>query len=120
MPFHYLLTNLLVDIPGARGAIFMDPEGEAIEHVSRDGGLFELKLEGAYHGIFLRRAAQLANLVGAGELERLVLSGAGLQVVTTALKDGYYLVVVLDAGAPLARLRGPILRTAAALNEEIV
>ena len=120
MPFHYLLTNLMADIPGARGAIFVDPEGEAIEHVSRDGGLYKLKLEGAYHGIFLRRAAQLAAVIGAGELERLVLAGSGLQIVTTALKDGYYLVLVLDAGAPIARVRGPMLRTAAALNNEIV
>ncbi len=120
MPFHYLLTNLMVDIPGARGAIFVDPEGEAVEHVTRDGGLYELKLEGAYHGIFLRRAAQLTSAIGAGELERLVLAGSGLQIVTTALRDGYYLVLVLDAGAPISRVRGPMLRTAAALNNEIV
>ncbi|MEP0775428.1 MAG: roadblock/LC7 domain-containing protein [Acidobacteriota bacterium] len=120
MPFHYLLTNLMADVPGLRGAIFVDPEGEAIEHVSRDGGLYELKLEGAYHGIFLRRASQLASVVGAGELERLVVAGSGLQVVTTALKDGYYLVLVLDAGAPISSLRGPMQRTVAALNREIV
>lgn len=120
MPFHYFLTNLLAEFPAARGAIFVDPEGEAIEHVSRDGNFYQLKLEGAYHGIFLRRAAQLASLVGAGEMEGLILAGSGLQVVTTALKDGYYLVVVLDAGAPISSLRGPIIRTAAALNREIV
>lgn len=120
MPFHYLLTNLMVDIPGARGAIFVDPEGEAIEHVSRDGGLWELKLEGAYHGIFLRRAAQLTSVIGAGELERLVVAGSGLQIVTTPLKGGYYLVLVLDAGAPISLVRSPVLRTAAALNNEIV
>ena len=36
MPFHYMLTNLLVDVPEAVGAIFLDDEGEAIEWVTSE------------------------------------------------------------------------------------
>ena len=45
MPFNYLLTNLLVDVPQAVGAIFVDPEGEAVEWVTRHGDPFDLKVE---------------------------------------------------------------------------
>ena len=52
MPFNYLLTNLLVDVPEAVGAIFVDYEGEAVEWVTRHGDPFDLKVEGAYHGLY--------------------------------------------------------------------
>ena len=50
MPFQYLLTNLLVEVPEAIGAIFLDGEGEAVEWVSqRQRDPYDLKVEGAYH-----------------------------------------------------------------------
>jgi len=119
MPFQYILTNLLVDVPGAQGAVFLDPEGEAVELVSQRATAYELKLEGAYHGIFLRRAAQLAGLVGAGELERLSIAGSAVQVMSRALKGGYYLVLVMEPGTPAALAGEAMRRTSEALNREI-
>jgi predicted regulator of Ras-like GTPase activity (Roadblock/LC7/MglB family) len=119
MPFQYILTNLLVDVPGAQGAIFLDPEGEAVELVSHRATAYELKLEGAYHGIFLRRASQLAGLVGAGELERLAITGRQIQVMSRVLKDGYYLVLVLEPGTPIALASEAMRKTSEALNREI-
>ena len=55
MPFNYLLTNLLVDVPHAVGAIFVDEEGEAVEWVTRHNDPYDLKIEGAYHSILVRR-----------------------------------------------------------------
>ena len=53
MPFNYLLTNLLVDVPEAVGAIFLDGEGEAVDWVTRHDDPYDLKVEGAYHGLTL-------------------------------------------------------------------
>lgn len=119
MPFHYLLTNLLVDVPGAQGAAFLDAEGEAIELVSRGATPYELKLEGAYHGIFLRRARQMLELAGGGDLERLMISGRQMRVVSRALRDEYYLVVVLEPWAPVEASAAAIQRAVDALNAEI-
>jgi predicted regulator of Ras-like GTPase activity (Roadblock/LC7/MglB family) len=119
VPFQYLLTNLLVDAPGARAAIFVDPEGEAVEYVTHHGNPHGLKLEGAYQGIFLRRAGELARLVDAGGVHTLLVAGAWLQVMTGALRDGYYLVLVMEAGAPVALARQAFGRTAEALDREI-
>ena len=119
MAFQYLLNNLLTDVPGAQGAIFLDPEGESVEHVSRSATPYELKLEGAYHGIFLRQANRLAGLMRSGELERLSIGGTKMQVVSRALKGGYYVVLVMEPGASLA-IAGEVLSNASeAFNREI-
>ena len=119
MPFQYLLTNLLVDVPGAQGAVFLDSEGETVELVTRQATPYELKLEGAYHGIFLRRAARLAALNKSGELERVTISGSKLQVMSWALRAGYYLVLVMEPGTSLALAGDAVRRVSEALNREI-
>lgn len=119
MPFHYLLTNLLVDVPGAQGAAFLDAEGEVVDFVTRGATPYELKLEGAYHGIFLRRARHMLSLAEAGDLERLLISGRQMRVVSRSLRDEYYLVLVLEPWAPVEAAAPAIQRTVDALNAEI-
>lgn len=119
MAFQYLLNNLLVDVPGAQGAIFLDYEGEAIEFVSRRATPYELKLEGAYHGIFLRQATRLATLMGAGGMERLAIGGTKMHVMSRALKAGYYVVLVLEPGSSLALAGAALARASDAFNREI-
>jgi len=119
VPFQYLLTNLLVDVPGAQGAIFLDPEGEAVEYVCRTTTPFELKLEGAYHAIFLRQAARLARIAGGGDLEQLAIAGSEITVMSRTLRSGYYLVLVVSRGTPMSLAREAMRRTARSLNGEI-
>jgi predicted regulator of Ras-like GTPase activity (Roadblock/LC7/MglB family) len=116
--FQYLLTNLLVDVPGAQGVIFLDPEGESVELISRQATAYELKLEGAYHGIFLRQAARLATVSGAGELERIAIAGTQMQVMSRALKGGYYLVLIMESGASTALACDAMQRASEHFNRE--
>jgi predicted regulator of Ras-like GTPase activity (Roadblock/LC7/MglB family) len=117
--FQYLLTNLLVDVPGAQGVVFLDSEGESVELVSRQATPYELKLEGAYHGIFLRQAARLAELTGAGGLERLAIGGSQLQVMSRALKGVYYLVLIMEPWAPVGIAGEALTRATDDFNREI-
>lgn len=119
VPFQYLLTNLLVDVPGAQGAIFLDPEGEMVELVTRKVTPYDLKLEGAYHGLFLRKAVRLARVSGSGVLERLTIAGSNLRVMSRALRSGYFLVLVMDTTSPMAVAGAAMQRTGAALDREI-
>jgi len=96
MPFNYLLTNLLVDVPQAVGAIFLDDEGEAIEWVTRHNDPFDLKVEGAYHSIFVRRLTVIAASEDQGNLKYFIIKGDSLTALTHTLPDGYYLVLILD------------------------
>ena len=103
MPFNYLLTNLLVDVPQAVGAIFVDPQGEAVEWVTRHDNPFDLKVEGAYHSIFMRQLEQLTTSVNAGQIDSFVIEGSRLVTLTQALPDGYYVVLIVDPSGPRAQ-----------------
>ena len=119
MPFNYLLTNLLVDVPQAVGAIFVDPEGEAVEWVTRHNDPFDLKVEGAYHSIFMRQLEQLTTDVKAGPIDSLVIEGSRLVTLTQALPDGYYVVLVVDRSGSRAHALHRLRRAAEVIAREI-
>jgi predicted regulator of Ras-like GTPase activity (Roadblock/LC7/MglB family) len=120
MPFNYLLTNLLVDVPQAVGAILVDPEGEAVEWVTRHGDPFDLKVEGAYHSIFMRRFEEISVSARTGPIEGLILEGSELITLTQALPDGYYVVLVVDRSGSQAQARHRLRRAARVIANEIV
>ena len=120
MPFNYLLTNLLVDVPQALGAIFVDPEGEAVELVTRHGDPFDLKVEGAYHSIFLRQLDALTASANAGPIDSFVLEGTHLTTLTQALPDGYYVVLVVDRSASRAQALNRLRQAAQVFADEII
>jgi predicted regulator of Ras-like GTPase activity (Roadblock/LC7/MglB family) len=119
MPFNYLLTNLLVDVPQAVGAIFVDPEGEAVEWVTRHNDPFDLKVEGAYHSIFMRQLEQLTANVEAGAIDSFVIEGSRLVTLTQALPDGYYVVLVVDRNGSRAHALHRLRRAAEVIANEI-
>ena len=119
MPFNYLLTNLLVDVPAAVGAIFLDDEGETIECVTRHGDPYELKVEGAYHSIFKRKITEAASGLGPGHTTCYSLVGHRLTALTQVLPGGYYVVLVLGRAGPEALARFHLQRAARVLAREI-
>lgn len=114
MPFNYLLTNLLVDVPEAVGAIFVDPEGEAVDWVTRHNDPYDLKIEGAYHSIFKRRLELIE-----GDVKHYTIQCDRLTSLTHALPDGYYLVLVLDRQGITGRAMHHLKRTAQAVAREL-
>jgi predicted regulator of Ras-like GTPase activity (Roadblock/LC7/MglB family) len=119
MPFNYLLTNLLVDVPQAVGAIFVDPEGEAVEWVARHGDPFDLKVEGAYHSIFMRQLENVATSVKVGAIDSFVLEGSRMVTLTQALPDGYYVMLVVDRNGSRAQALHRLRRAAQIIAQEI-
>ena len=119
MPFNYLLTNLLVDVPQAVGAILVDPEGEAVEWVTRHNDPFDLKVEGAYHSIFMRQLEQLTTSVNAGPIDSFVIEGSRLVTLTQALPGGYYVVLVVDRTGSRAQALHRLRRAAEVIAKEL-
>ncbi len=119
MPFNYLLTNLLVDVPAAVGAIFLDDEGEAVDWVTRHDDPFDLKVEGAFHSIFKRRLDLIGSSTSTGPVESYVVAGKGMTSLTHALPDGYYLVLVLDRPDLTGRALYYLRRTAGIFAREL-
>jgi predicted regulator of Ras-like GTPase activity (Roadblock/LC7/MglB family) len=119
MPFNYLLTNLLVDVPEAIGAIFLDDEGEAVEWVTRHNDPFDLKVEGAYHSIFVRRVSTITRDNDSGSLKHYIIKGEALTSLTHTLPDGYYLLLILDRPAFLGQAIFFLERAAEVLIREL-
>jgi hypothetical protein len=119
MPFNYLLTNLLVDVPEALGAIFLDDEGETVDFVSRHGEPFDLKVEGAYQGIFTRQLGSTVRTAGIGPLESFIVEGEELATLTHVLPAGYYVVLVARRPVARARAQHHLRQTAKMLAREI-
>jgi len=102
MPFQRILHELISSTNGALGAIFLDQEGETVE-VLTDRPLEaddnDLKVIGAYSGIFLTQLRNMCDGAGIGRLDRFKIAFDSTTVLTCDLKDGYYVVLLVDASA---------------------
>lgn len=95
--FRLILDELLVTTHGALAAIFLDWEGETVELAcDRDLSDHHLRILGAYQGIFLQRLRDMCANVGAGEPRRFKIEFANKAVLSYDVKDGYFIVLLLD------------------------
>ncbi|MGN6186579.1 MAG: hypothetical protein ACTHQM_23325 [Thermoanaerobaculia bacterium] len=96
--FRLILDELLVKTHGALAALFLDFEGETVELVcDRDLSDHELRILGAYQGIFLDRLRTMCSQVGAGQPRRFKIEFPEVSVLSYDVKDGYYVVLLVDA-----------------------
>jgi predicted regulator of Ras-like GTPase activity (Roadblock/LC7/MglB family) len=96
--FRMILHELLATTAGAVAAMFLDYEGETVELVcDRDLDDHTLRIVGAYQGIFLTRLRELCMHLEAGAPQRYKIDFAEQTVLSSDLKDGYYLVLLADA-----------------------
>lgn len=96
--FRMILDELLVTTHGALAALFLDYEGETVELVcDRDLSDHALRILGAYQGIFLDRLRTLCEKAGAGAPQRFKLQFEEMSVMSYDVKDGYYVVLLVDA-----------------------
>jgi hypothetical protein len=96
--FRLILDELLVTTHGALAAIFLDWEGETVELAcDRDLSDHALRILGAYQGIFLTRLRELCANAGAGEPRRFKVEFEAMTVMSYDVKEGYYVVLLVDA-----------------------
>lgn len=100
--FEQILRELLAATPGAIGAIILDHEGESVHFRAErvfDIGAEGLRTIGAYQGIYLADLRRICDRAALGRLERFTTEFANSKVLSCDLKDGYYVVLVLDGDA---------------------
>lgn len=100
--FEAILRQLLVATPGAIGAVFLDREGEAVQSWSErvfDIGTDGMKAIGAYQGIYLAELQRICSRIEAGQPERFTIDFANAKIISWDLKDGYFVVLILDSNA---------------------
>ncbi len=117
MPFQGILRELLQSTDGSIGAMFLDYEGETVELVSlRDLKKDDLKIVGAYQGIFLTQLRHLCEEMTIGIPHRFKIEFAQTRVLSADLKDGYYVVLLIGQEA----LEGVAWRTLERCRERLI
>jgi len=116
--FRDILKGAVDGVPGATGAIFADWEGESVEHYF-NGADDDIKLVGAYQGILLNLVKSAAENVGLGEVNEVMLVTEGAKVMARSLKDGYFLVMLLETGTNSGLAKRALRATAELIDEEI-
>jgi predicted regulator of Ras-like GTPase activity (Roadblock/LC7/MglB family) len=98
--FRLILHEMLATTGGALAALFLDFEGETVELVcDRDLNDHDLRILGAWQGIFLTRLRELCAHAGAGEPQRFKIEFAHTTVLSFDIRDGYYVVLLVDRSA---------------------
>jgi len=97
LPFRLILEELLSTTRGALAAMFLDYEGETVQLVcDRDVSDHDLRIIGAYQGIFLTQLRNMCSELDAGQPQRYTLEFEKTKVLSLDLKDGYYVVLLVD------------------------
>jgi len=99
MSFRKPLEQIVERASGAVGAVFVDDDGETIDHYT-NGSTYEISLAGAHHGIILQLMEKIVENVEAVE-NRQSLSSVTIKsdlntFTMVPVEDGTFLVLVQD------------------------
>jgi hypothetical protein len=104
MPFQYILANLLAKT-GAVGVLFLDNTGETVDVACSDFTPYEMRVLGAYLGIYLRQVASFAANQGMGAPRLVHIEKDRLHIYALPLPEEYYLVLVQRRPALVGKAR---------------
>jgi hypothetical protein len=104
MPFQYILANLLAQT-GAVGVLFLDNTGETVDVACSDFTPYEMRVLGAYLGIYLRQVASFTEAQGMGLPSQVHIEKDRLNIYALPLPEGYYLVLVQRRPALVGKAR---------------
>jgi hypothetical protein len=117
--FQYVLANLLANNEHCLGVLFLDGTGETVEMACAGLSPYEMRVAGAYLGIYLR---QLRKTLDGNQLGRPLLvhiEKSGTHVYAVPLPDGYYLAMVQRQPALVARSRATLEEAVRQLEREV-
>lgn len=118
MVFRAILHDLVASIDGALAALFIDHHGEAVDAA----GLlpdYDLKVIGAYQGIFLNQIEAIGGAIPLGGVERLKIEWEDSTILNTLVDDEYYLILVLRTGANEGIAWNQLARTRERIRQEM-
>lgn len=118
--FQYVLGNLLAANDGAVGVLFLDGTGETVDLACSDYGHYEMRVIGAYLGIYLRQLDRMLARTGdLGRPQMIHIEKRAVHIYAMALQDGYYLALVQRQPALVARARRSLQAAVEELKREL-
>jgi predicted regulator of Ras-like GTPase activity (Roadblock/LC7/MglB family) len=94
MVFQYVLANLLANNDHALGALFLDGTGETVDLACADFSPYEMRIIGAYLGIYLRQLERVLANNDLGEARMIHIEKRAMHIYVVPLPDGYHLALV--------------------------
>ena len=119
MPFQYVLANLLAKNDDAVGVLFLDDTGETVDLACAEFSPYQMRVVGAYVGIYLRQLRRFLEPAVFGSLGTVHIESADLHVFAVPLEDGYYLVLAQRSPTLSARTRRQVDQAAKLLVHEL-
>ncbi|MBI2213425.1 MAG: hypothetical protein HYU52_07250 [Acidobacteria bacterium] len=119
MPFQRELDAIVREVPGVVGVILVDFEGEAVIGAVNGISNYDLRVAGAYGGIFRDQVRRVCQETGLGTPLTFTINGSEWRILSEDLKDGYHLVVVASSSAKLPLALQRIRACAETLKREL-
>jgi len=119
MVFQYILANLLAKNEGALAVLFVDEVGETVDLACSEFTPYDMKVLGAYVGIYQRQLGELLSGSPFGEFEMLHIEKDSIHLYATTLPDGYSLVLVQRRPGLVARARETLRAARSEIAREI-
>lgn len=112
--FAAVLSKLVSRVPGARGAVLVDSEGETVDYAGR-AKPFDLKVAAAHWRIVLDETRERP---GFRDVRSIAVRAARASYLVQTLPDGYALVLVMVRSAGFSGWQRAVASCAHALGEE--
>jgi hypothetical protein len=120
MVFQSILTTLLAHNDDALGALFLDGTGETVDLACGAGfSSYELRVIGAYLGIYLRQLEKVLANNDLGESRMIHIEKKALHIYVVPLPDGYHLALVQRHPSLVARARETLSAAVGQLEREV-
>ncbi|HEX3554819.1 MAG: hypothetical protein JF614_17835 [Acidobacteria bacterium] len=120
MVFQYVLANLLAHNDHALGALFLDGTGETVDLAcGTDFSPYEMRVIGAYLGIYLRQLERLLASNDLGEARMIHIEKKALHIYVVPLPEGYHLALVQGHPAMVAHARETMALAVEQLRQEL-
>jgi predicted regulator of Ras-like GTPase activity (Roadblock/LC7/MglB family) len=103
MSFAKLLEELVDSVYGARGAIFLDKDGEVVQRYLAHRTKLELDLIGAYHGITLSSCRRFSDEADLGAVDVMICQYQDLTCLIQTLSAGYFILLALSPQSNLGQ-----------------
>lgn len=117
--FDYVLANLIANNEHAVGALFLDDSGETVGMACADFTPYQMRVVGAYLGIYLRQLERLLGTLQQGPPKLIHIEKQGLHVHALPLPDGYYLALVQHRPSMVAHARATLLDAGDQIRREL-
>ncbi len=120
MVYQYVLANLLANNDHALGALFLDGTGETVDLACGSGfNPYELRIIGAYLGIYLRQLEKVLANNDLGEPRMIHIEKTSLHIYVVPLPDGYHVALVQRHPALVAHARETLNAAVEQLTREL-